>query len=155
VATFNFAAHGENTMVYNKAQQEVTANYTGLMVASHADQMAANYADQVELSGGDPTSAAVKGETDYYRTNIGKVKSIDDLLKDDRLLNYVLKAYGLDRSTVYKNYARALLEGGISDPNSPANTATDPRLKAFVGAFAPLELTGGAQGSQTETGYYL
>lgn len=156
VATFDFATLGENTTVFNKAQHQVTANYIDLMTSNHIDQMVAKYNSQITSEGGNPSSQAARAETDYYRANIGKVRSVDDLLKDDRLLNYALKANGLDRSTVYKNYARKLLEGGVSDPNSPANTATDPRIKAFVTSLVPLELSGGAtSASQTETGYYL
>lgn len=155
VAAFNFASYGQNATVYNKAQHDVTANYARLITSTHAGEMAVKYAAQITAEGGSASSQAVKDETNYYSANIGKVTSIDDFLKDDRLLNYALKAAGLDRTIVYKNYARTLLEGGITDPNSPANQAADPRIKAFVTSLAPLGLSGGASGpAQTETGYY-
>ncbi|MCK0371046.1 hypothetical protein MVT47_25665, partial [Salmonella sp. L-S2618] len=34
----------------------------------------------------------VQRDTDYYLKNIGKVKTIDDFMKDDRLYKYALKA---------------------------------------------------------------
>lgn len=156
VAAFDFAAYGQNATVYNKAQHDVTANYARLVTSTHAGEMAVKYTAQITAEGGSASSQAVKDEINYYSANIGKVTSIDDFLKDDRLLNYALKAAGLDRTVVYKNYARTLLVGGLTDPNSPGNTATDPRIKAFVTSLAPLGLTGGASGAtQTETSYYL
>ena len=38
----------------------------------------------------------VQRDTDYYLKNIGKVKTIDDFMKDDRLYKYALKAIGLE-----------------------------------------------------------
>jgi hypothetical protein len=38
----------------------------------------------------------VKRETEYYLANIGKVKTVDDFVNNTRLLNYDIKAFGLD-----------------------------------------------------------
>jgi hypothetical protein len=119
VATFNFAEYGDQATVYNKTQQEVTANY----------------ATQAQIAGVDPNSDAVKTETSYYLANIVKVKSIDDFLANGRLASYALKAYGIDPSTETADHIQELLEGGVSDPNSPANQTKDPRYIAFVTAF--------------------
>ena len=32
----------------------------------------------------------------YYKDHIGKVKTVDDLMKDHRLYQYAMKAYGLE-----------------------------------------------------------
>jgi len=32
----------------------------------------------------------------YYKENIGKVKTVDEFLKNDRLYQYAMKAYGLE-----------------------------------------------------------
>jgi hypothetical protein len=119
VKAFNFAAYGSEATVYNKAQQ-----FT-----------AQNYATQVELLGFDPKSDAVKKETAYYLTNIVKVKSIDEFLSNDRLYNYAMTAFGMDPKTDNKELMRKMLEGGVRDPNSPANKSNETRYKAFVGAF--------------------
>ena len=42
--------------------------------------------------------------TAYYKTHIGDVKSIDDFMKDTRLYNYAMKAFGLEDMA----YAKAL-----------------------------------------------
>ena len=33
---------------------------------------------------------------EYYRENIGKVETVDEFVDDSRLLNFALKAYGLE-----------------------------------------------------------
>lgn len=119
VKTFDFQANGSRTTVYNKAQHEVTDNF----------------ATQAVIAGLDPESPAVKAETTYYLANIVKVKSIDDFLADNRLVSYALKAYALNPSEQDKTYLRKLLEGGVTDPDSPARTTTDKRYTAFAAAF--------------------
>jgi len=78
---------------------------------------------------------AVANQTQYYLANIGKVKSIDDFLGNYKLFSYAMKAYGLGDMSYAKGLMRQVLEGGIDDPQSPANKLTDPRYKAFATAF--------------------
>ena len=40
------------------------------------------------------SDARVKRDTEYYLENIGNVKSIEDLVEDDRLFRYAMKAHG-------------------------------------------------------------
>jgi len=117
VKTFNFARLGEAATVNVKAQQPT----------------AANYAVQAAINGVDADT--VKTETAYYLANIGKVTSIDDLLSNDRLYTYAMKAYGLDTSVDNKEMMRKVLEGGVRDPDSYANKMTDKRYAAFADAF--------------------
>jgi hypothetical protein len=71
----------------------------------------------------------------YYRDNIGKVKSVDDLLKNDRLYQYAMKAYGLEDMTYAKAFMKKVLESDLSDPNSYANKLVDKRYREFAAAF--------------------
>lgn len=73
--------------------------------------------------------------TEYYKANIGSVKSVDDLMKNDKLYRYVMKAYGLEDMTYGKALMRKVLEGGIDDKDALANKMTDPRFKALATAF--------------------
>jgi hypothetical protein len=119
VRSFNFAAHGEETTVYNMAQQFTVQNY----------------ATQVKINGGDPNSDAVKAETTYYLANIVKVKSIDDLMKNDRLLSYAKTAFAMDPEVDTNEFLRKVLEGGVQDENSLANKQDEPRYAAFATTF--------------------
>jgi len=82
-----------------------------------------------------PSVGYIKSETDYFKANIGKVRNVTDLLADKRLLTYAMAAYGLDASTETPKTIRKMLEGGVSDPLSPANQSANPRYAAFVAAF--------------------
>lgn len=71
----------------------------------------------------------------YYRENIGKVKTVDDLLKNDRLYQYAMKAYGLEDMTYAKAFMKKVLESDLSDANSYANKLVDKRYREFAAAF--------------------
>ncbi|NIX78419.1 DUF1217 domain-containing protein [Microvirga terricola] len=77
----------------------------------------------------------VSRETDYYLKNIGKVKSIDAFLADNRLYKYAMKAYGLEDMTYAKAFMRKALTEGIDSKDSFANRLSDKRYKEFVGTF--------------------
>jgi hypothetical protein len=78
---------------------------------------------------------AVKTATAYYEANIGKVTSIQDFVGNYRLLSYALDAYGLGDQINAKALITKVLEGGVSNPKSLANTLSDSRWKAFAAAF--------------------
>ncbi|MDX2202906.1 MAG: DUF1217 domain-containing protein [Hyphomicrobiaceae bacterium] len=96
----------------------------------------------------------VKRETDYYKAHVGNIKSVDDLMKNERVYRYVMKAYGLEDLTYAKGLIRKVLEGGTSDERSLANQMSDPRFKALAKAFdfeAFGEATASTEAVQTET----
>ena len=78
---------------------------------------------------------AVKTATAYYEANIGSVKSISDLVGNYRLLSYALNAYGLGDQINARGLITKVLEGGVSNPKSLANTLPNPQWKAFAAAF--------------------
>ena len=78
---------------------------------------------------------AVKTATAYYQANIGNVTSVADLVGNYRLLSYALDAYGLGDQINAKALITQVLEGGVSNPKSLANTLSDSRWKAFAAAF--------------------
>ncbi len=78
---------------------------------------------------------AVKSATAYYQANIGKVTSVADLVGNYRLLSYALDAYGLGDQINAKALIAQVLEGGVSNPKSLANTLSNSRWKAFAAAF--------------------
>lgn len=77
----------------------------------------------------------VKRETEYYKKNVGNIKSIDDFMKNDRIYRFVMKAYGLEDMTYAKAMIRKILEGGTDDASSLANKLNDSRFKALAKAF--------------------
>jgi hypothetical protein len=78
---------------------------------------------------------AVKTATAYYEANIGSVQSASDLVNNYRLLSYALNAYGLGDQINNKGLITQVLQGGVSNPKSLANTLPNPQWKAFAAAF--------------------
>jgi hypothetical protein len=89
----------------------------------------------------------VSRETDYFLANIGKVKTVDDFLKDYRLYSYAMKAYGLSDMTYAKAFMRKVLTEGIATKDTFANKLTDTRYREFAAAFNFAAL--GANATQT------
>lgn len=81
------------------------------------------------------SQASVQRDADYYKANIGKVKSPDDLLKDQRLYAYAMKAYGLEDQVQSKGLMRKVLESDLSQSDSFANKLVDKRYREFAAAF--------------------
>lgn len=119
VAAFNFQRYGEQATTYNRAQFDPPKNF----------------ASRVELGALSAGFGEYANETAYYLTHIGQVKSIDDLMADSRLLMYAMAGFGLDSATEPADKVRAMLEGGVSDPDSPANKLTDKSWANFVSTF--------------------
>jgi len=78
---------------------------------------------------------SVKTATDYYEANIGSVQSAADLVGNYRLLSYALQAYGLGDEISSPALVKQVLEGGVANPKSLANTLPNPAWKAFAKAF--------------------
>ena len=81
------------------------------------------------------TEPAVKTAAAYYEANIGSVKSIQDLVGNYRLLSYALNAYDLGDQINAKGLITKVLEGGVTNPKSLANTLPNSQWKAFAAAF--------------------
>lgn len=104
------------------------------MTTTTADYLAVtqNLARYQAMTAAEP---AVKTATAYYQANIGSVTSISDFVGNYRLLSYALDAYGLGDQINAKALITQVLEGGVSNPKSLANTLSDSRWKAFAAAF--------------------
>jgi hypothetical protein len=102
---------------------------------------------------------AVQSATAYYEANIGRVTSIEDLVGNYRLLSYALDAYGLGDQIDSTALITQVLEGGVSNPNSLANTLSNSAWKAFAAAFnfvgAGASSVSSATGVETTTSDYV
>lgn len=91
-----------------------------------------NYSKTLASTAAEPTVAQA---TKYYLANIGNVKSVSELMNNNKLYTYVMTAYGLSDMMNAKGLITKVLEGGVSSPTSLANTLNDPRYKALATAF--------------------
>ena len=90
----------------------------------------------------------MKSATAYYEANIGAVTSIQDFVDNYRLLSYALNAYGLGDQINAKALVTQVLQGGVDNPQSLANTLPDARWRAFAAAF---NFSGGGGSSASST----
>lgn len=77
----------------------------------------------------------VQRESRYYMDTIGKIKTIEDFLANDRVYTYAMKAFGLKDMVYAKAFVRKVLTDGIDSANSFTNQLTDPRFKELATAF--------------------
>lgn len=78
---------------------------------------------------------AVKSATAYYEANIGNATSIQAFVGNYRLLSYALNAYGLGDQINNTALITQVLEGGVVNSKSLANTLPNANWKAFAAAF--------------------
>lgn len=77
----------------------------------------------------------VERNAERYLEDIGKVRSIDDFMGNDRVYRFAMKAHGLDDMTYAKAFMRKVLEEGVDSPSSLANRLSDKRYREFAETF--------------------
>lgn len=104
--------------------------------------MITTYASYALISRNLPNSLAriaekpdVARETEYYLANVGKIKSVDEFMADDRIYNYALKAHGLEDMAYAKAFIRKVLTEGVASPDAFARKLTDNRYSALAETF--------------------
>lgn len=80
-------------------------------------------------------TGAAKVEIDYFRKNIGKVESADDLVKDYRLFRFTLSAFGLDSQINSQGLMKKALSENWVDQKSIVNRLADPRFREMAKAI--------------------
>ncbi len=74
-------------------------------------------------------------DTDYFRANIGKVTTADQLVNDRRLLKVALGAFGLDSDITNKAFIKKVLTDGSQSKTALANKLADKRYVQLSAAF--------------------
>lgn len=118
-ANFNFTSNG--------TLQSGMPAQTATQIQSMTNTYAAHTNDN-------PAVADLLSEN-YFKANIGKVKSVDDLIADPTLYNVALTAFGLDPSTESKATIRAVLLSDASGGNHTADSMSDQRYGDLAAAF--------------------
>lgn len=74
-------------------------------------------------------------ETAYYLKNIGNIKTIEDFVKNTRVFNYAMTAFGLADIAHAKGLVRKILAEGVESKNSLANRIDDDRFLELAKAL--------------------
>lgn len=88
-------------------------------------------AQQTAFSESQPIARA----TDYFRENIGDVRTADDLVSDRQLLSVALGAFGLDDDINNTFFIKQILEDGTISDDALSNRLADSRYADFSRAF--------------------
>jgi len=80
-------------------------------------------------------SPDVVRDTDYFKANIAKVKTADDLVSDRRLLRVALGAFGLDADIDNKAFIKKVLGDGTLTTTALSNRLSDKRYLAMAQTF--------------------
>lgn len=81
------------------------------------------------------TSTQIKTNTDYFRENIGKISTAEELVADRRLFSVALGAYGLGDDINNRFFVQKVLEEGTLNQDSFANRLADKRYFQMSAAF--------------------
>jgi hypothetical protein len=120
-AAFNFDSDG-NAKTASVAQVNASLTSTIQLYNEQAD---------------DPTAqnAQTAADDTYYGNTIGTIKTVDDFLKDKRLVSFVLDAYGLQKSNLTDDDLRKLLTSDPLDPSSYVNKPENSAYRQMALAF--------------------
>jgi hypothetical protein len=70
-----------------------------------------------------------------FKDHIGNIKSADELIKNTRLFNFAMTAFGLGDMTYAKGMMKQVLHQGVADRDALANRLNNPNIRAFARAF--------------------
>ncbi|MEO1242624.1 MAG: DUF1217 domain-containing protein [Pseudomonadota bacterium] len=81
---------------------------------------------------------------EYFRENITKAETAEDLVKDRRLLTVALGAFGLSEEINKGGFILKMLEEGTEENTAFANRFNDNRYRSLVEAFGYGNITNGS-----------
>lgn len=118
---FNFDSKGV-AQVVRKAQTDEAKLATAKLYS-------ANVGDATALQ------KTTTDENGYYGVAIDNLRSVDGLLADNRLVSYVLKAYGFTSAAFSNDTLRKVLTSDLQDPTSYANKPGNLKYRELALAF--------------------
>jgi hypothetical protein len=81
------------------------------------------------------TQPQLKRDEDYFRANIGKVRTADELVADRRLLRVTLGAFGLEGDINNRAFIRKVLAEGTLRESAFSNRLADKQYQKLAQAF--------------------
>ena len=95
-------------------------------------------------------STRLQRDTDYFRENVGTIKTAEEFVADRRLMTVALGAFGLESDLDNRFFIQKILADGTQSEDALANRFADTRYREFSAAFGfgPQEFL-----KVTETGF--
>ena len=117
---------------------------------------AKSYVVEKSRFGTEEDKTKATAESKYYSAEIGKIETLDGLLSNRRLVDFILVAAGLDPEEISTDHVRQMFESDFSDPNSFINTQPNTTLyKEIVASYnfdSEGKLARPSEGIQTRRG---
>ncbi|MGE0627005.1 MAG: DUF1217 domain-containing protein [Hyphomicrobiaceae bacterium] len=112
----------------------------GAAQGAHSAQLEDSVSRTITLHGslaGDSTQAKEQETADarYYYQTIGSIGTVDELLKDRKLVEFMVEAYGFKSGEVSDSVLKRALTSDPFDMTSFVNTTSDRRLRDLAAAF--------------------
>ncbi len=125
---FNFDSSG-NAKTPTVAQSQSNIVSTGALYTKHNGGNVADGATATQQQ------TLAQTETTYYISTMATVSNVDGFLKDSRLVNYALDAYGLKQANLSTADLRKILTSDPLDSNSYVNQPGNSAYRALTVAF--------------------
>lgn len=74
-------------------------------------------------------------EVEYFSKTIQTIKTVEDFVADKRVFAFAMQAFGLGEMTYAKAFMEKVLNEGITNDESFANSLSDTRYRDFAKAF--------------------
>lgn len=87
---------------------------------------------RIEQAASEAPPPPIARETAYFRAEIGKVESPEDLIADFRLYRYVMTAFDLSDALGSQAIVRKVLEEGTDDRDDLANRLSDSKFRELA-----------------------
>lgn len=122
---FNFTADGKiGPPRYAQTETEITNISKSYYVA------------MTKSDTSDGAKKKAEAEVAYYRDKLQTLETVDQLVSDKRLTDFLLVSEGLSSTEVTPQTLRKILTSDLQDPQSFANSQDDIRLKKLAGSFS-------------------
>lgn len=89
------------------------------------------------LTGAERKTASDKAdaEIEYYKLKMMGTTSVNDLVADSRVTNFILEAHGIDPESVTTSDLKKMFKSDLSDPDSFVNTQDNSAYAQIVASF--------------------
>lgn len=102
------------------------------MVNALSTYTALEKSDQTRAVSKFRSSVQVTRDVEQFKQQVASIKTPEDLLKNRKVMTFVLSAYGLDSEINYLGRIKAVLNSDLSNQNSIANRLSDRRYRELA-----------------------
>lgn len=96
----------------------------------------AYYVEMTRFDASQSAKDKANDEVEYYRSKLQTLETVEQLVSDTRLTNFLLISEGLSPDDVTPETLRKILTSDLSDPESFANTQDDIRFQKIAGSYS-------------------